>query len=214
MSTPILSPSKRPTEAEILEAIDKAKPDVFGAVVAGKVDTGTVTATCFNLINAEGQRLAALTTNDDGRPGLVFFDPGSDRARLEVMLEAAGPMVRLNDATGRQRLRVHVGPGDMSSVMLLGPGGLPRITLVIDRDRPRLIVFPRGARHRSMVALVPFHKQPEPRAWARAMRAARGNKRPAFEGAALDAGFLTPEMPKLWNFVRRKVRRAAKRKAA
>ncbi|MDO8475031.1 MAG: hypothetical protein Q7W02_02345 [Candidatus Rokubacteria bacterium] len=206
MSTPILAAPKRLSDEKFMDAIDKLKPNVFPAVVAGKVDTGTITATCFNLINADGQRLAALTTNDNGCPGLVFFHPGSDGARLEVMLEAAGPVVKFNDAKGRQRLRVHIGPGDTPAVFLTGATGLPRISLMVDRDHPRVILFPRGARHRSVVAGVPFPKIPEPRAWARAMRAARSNKRAAFETAALDAGFLTPELLKLWNFARRRLR--------
>jgi hypothetical protein len=130
------------------------------------------------------------------------------------MLEATGPTVRLNNAKGQQRLRLHVGANDMTSMLFMGTGGSPRIMLAIDHDRPHVMIFPRGARNRSVVAAVPFGKTGEPRAWSRARRAARANKRAAFEGAALDAGFLTPELPELWNFVRRKVRRASKRRAA
>lgn len=215
MGKPIVALSKRLSDEALMNEIDKAKPDVFASVMAGKVDAGTVTATCFNLINADNQRLATLTTDQNGCPGLAFFHPGSDRARLEVMLEADGPTVRLNNVKGVQRLRVHVGSEDTPSVAFMGARGHLRIFLSVDRDRPCMNVIPRGARKRSVVAVVPFHKLPESPAWARAMRAARGNRRAAFGEAALDAGFISPELPKLWNFVRRKLRRgAAKRKAA
>ncbi len=84
---------------------------------------------------------------------------------------------------------------------------------MIDRDRPSLSVCPRGARKRSVIVPVPFHKMAEPAAWSRVLRAAKGNKRAAFESAALDAGCVTPELPKLWNFLRRKVRRRPGRAA-
>jgi hypothetical protein len=40
MSNPILAPSKQPSDTEvdeIMDAIEKAKPDVFAAVVAGRL---------------------------------------------------------------------------------------------------------------------------------------------------------------------------------
>jgi hypothetical protein len=213
MSAPILAPSKRLSGEEIMDRIDKIKPDVFAAVAAGKVDAGTVTATCFNLINAKSQRLATLTTDQNEAPGLAFFHPGSDRARLEVMLEADGPTIRLNDVKGRNRLRLHVGPGDTPSVAFMGPQGRLRIVFMVDGDRPHLSVCPRGARKRSVIVGVPFNKLAEPAAWSRVLRAGKGNRRAAFESAARDAGFVTPELPKLWNFVRRKLRTARRRAA-
>jgi len=59
--------SKMSTE-EFLDHIDKMPPKVFPGVVCAKLDAGTVTATCFKLIDGEGQALALLTTTDQGKP--------------------------------------------------------------------------------------------------------------------------------------------------
>src|SRR2546430_17730229 len=58
-------PEKRLSDDELMAKIDKTPPEVFPSVVCAKLDAGTVTATCFNLINQDRQRLATLTTTDD-----------------------------------------------------------------------------------------------------------------------------------------------------
>jgi hypothetical protein len=194
------------SDDEFLAKLDKAKPAVFPSVLTAKINTGTVTATMFNLINHESQRLATLTTTDDGRPGLAMFHPGSDCARIELMLEKDGPALRLNNAEGRQQLLLRLVDEQRPTLALFDSKGHPRIVLLLDHDRPHLNVLRRGARKRHVVVAVPWGEQPKPlAAWKRAMRAARANQREKFIAAAMDSGFLSMETDSLWTFVRRRL---------
>ena len=207
-----IEPEKRLSDDALMAKIEKAKPSVFPAVVAGKIDSGTVTATMFNLVNHQNQLLATLTTTDDGWPGLALLNPNNGRARVELMLEKDGPMLRLNNALGRQRLLLRLTDNDHDIgpiLALFDSRGHPRIVHFLDHGRPHLNILRRGARKRHVVLAVPWGKQPEPRAaWKRVMRAARANQREKFESAAMDAGFLSIETDSLWTFVRRRLGKA------
>jgi hypothetical protein len=201
---------KRLSDAELMAKIDKAKPAVFPKVLAGKIEAGTITARCFNLINRESQRLATLAVTDDERSaGLALFTPGSDRARVELMLTEAGPVLRLNNAQGRQRFVLQLTENETAPTLaLLDAKGNPRIMLFLHHDRPHVIIYRRGARQRDVVLGVPFNKQPEHAAWKRMMRAARANQREKFVSAVLDAGFLSYDTDRLWTFLRRRLDKA------
>src|SRR5437867_4353094 len=135
-----------------MNAIEKAKPHVFPSVIAGKLVAGTITASCFNLINEKSEILATLSTTDDGRPGLALFQPGgSKRARAELMLDADGPTLRLNNARGLDRLRLHLGDAGDPSVTLMDSRGHFRVLLFLDGGRPHVVIIPRGARTRHVV---------------------------------------------------------------
>lgn len=101
---------------------------------------------------------------------------------------------------------------DAVSVVLYGPAPGGMLALLIDRGRPHIVVFPRSRRRskdRHGVAFVPAGKLLPPRgAWARAKRAALGDRREAFENAALDSGILTPQLNGVWDLIRRKGSRA------
>lgn len=205
MSTARVAPGKDDVK-KLLKLIDEAKPDVFAAVVAGKVDTGTVTATCFNLVDSDSQRLAVLGTTDDGGPGLALFRPGAERARAEIMLKPAGPEIRLNNVRGLARLILTVRDDDeRPSVVLYGKRGQLRLTILLDEDRPHIIVFPKAGSRRHDVEAMPFGKKKTPRAWSRASRAAEAGNRKAFDRAARDCGFLTPDLQGLWEMAQRTI---------
>jgi hypothetical protein len=207
-----------PTDADeaLGRLIETGESRMFKEVVAGKISAGhigalTITATRFDLANEQGQRLATLGRNTAGLHGLALFAPGSEHARLELMLEADCPTIRFNDARGRQRLRLHLTEDETPSVVLLGPRGM-RLLLAVMGDRPHVALFPRGSRTGHVVTGMPRGKVPAfDAAWRRIERTAKMNQRKAFDEAALDAGHLESEIPKLWNAVRRAVRARRRR---
>ncbi len=128
-----------------IDHIDKMPPKVFPGVVCAKLDAGTVTATCFKLIDGEGQALALLTTTDQGKPGLAIFDPGGERPRAELMVDADGPQLRLNNKQGLARLTLKVNDRGDPVIWLTDPEGGPGMAVFLDRGRPHIVMFPRGA---------------------------------------------------------------------
>jgi len=194
----------------LIERLRTQKPGLFASLLAGKITAGTVEAMCFNLVDVKHRALATLRTNGNGHPGLAIFGPDGKRARAEFMLDESGPTLRLNDAEGRARVWLSFqDPDRRPSMLLYGPSGQLRVCLMIDRDRPRLIVFPRSS-SRHDVALVPFKKSGQDkrasRTWSRVVRAVEAGKREAFEEAALDTGFLSGELPGLWAWARKSVK--------
>jgi hypothetical protein len=197
-----LSPEQ---EERWLDAIDRAEPNVFARVIAGKIETGTIRATSIELIDVHSRRLAVLGSTDDGKPGLAIFHPGSDRARAELLLDKDGPTLRLNNAAGHPRLQIYVSDDSRAGITMLDARGRLRISLLVDRGHPRLSVVRPGSRKHDVVATTPFSKAIPRRAWGRAVRAAEANQRTAFEKAAMACGFLSLELPDLWDFVRERL---------
>jgi hypothetical protein len=105
-------------------------------------------------------------------------------------------MLRLNNAKGQARLWLRFNNAhERPAVLLMGPRGTIRLVLMVDRDRPRVAAFPPSSRKRHEVVFTEFGKgTEEPKAWARATRAAAANKRPAFDRAALDCGFFSVDL--------------------
>jgi hypothetical protein len=198
--------------AELQKRIDEAKPDRFLQIVAGKIMAGEVSASSFVLVDPEtAQPRATLGGTTTGDVGLALFDVGSNRARVELLLTREGPELRLNDRRGRARASIrYTDSGRSPALALMGPRGKVRLAALVDEDRPHILTFPPGTKGRHAVpTLSPEQRGKEPRvarAWKRAQAAARKGQRAAFDRAARDSGFLTPEIPALWKASRRRLR--------
>ena len=89
-----------------------------------------VRARAFVLVDATGQRRAALAVFEAG-PGLALYDAtGQTRAALAVV--EAGPTLALYDATGQSRAGLRV-VEDGARLQLADAAGTPRVTLGADR---------------------------------------------------------------------------------